>query len=39
MAWEIFQSIEKYCKTSSGYSSVRDVMKNTGSITDNFQER
>ena len=29
--WEIFQAIEKYCKTPFGYGSVRDVSQKTES--------
>ncbi|EPB91307.1 hypothetical protein HMPREF1544_01824 [Mucor circinelloides 1006PhL] len=38
MAWEIFESIEKHCKTEHGYSSVENIMDNQGDITSNFQE-
>ncbi|ORZ02201.1 glycoside hydrolase [Syncephalastrum racemosum] len=31
MAWNIFQAIEKYCKTESGYTRVADV-SNTGAV-------
>ncbi|GAN05194.1 seven-hairpin glycosidase [Mucor ambiguus] len=38
MAWEIFESIERHCKTEYGYSSVEDIMDNQGDITSDFQE-
>ncbi|KAI9255854.1 glycoside hydrolase [Helicostylum pulchrum] len=38
MAWEIFQSIEKHCKTSSGYASINNILRTTGANTDDFQE-
>ncbi|KAG1048075.1 hypothetical protein G6F43_009515 [Rhizopus delemar] len=38
-AWNIFQAIEKYCKTSAGYTRVSDVMNlnNVGGL--DFEER
>lgn len=36
--WEIFQAIEKYCKTSSGYSAIYRtdfLIQNENSITEN----
>ncbi|KAI8639087.1 glycoside hydrolase [Parasitella parasitica] len=38
MAWEIFESIEKHCKTEHGYSSVSNIMDNQSDITNDFQE-
>lgn len=39
MAWNIFQAIEKYCKTGAGYTRVADV-SNTGSVRPmDFEER
>mmetsp|Transcript_22123 Transcript_22123/g.32910 ORF Transcript_22123/g.32910 Transcript_22123/m.32910 type:complete len:225 (-) Transcript_22123:44-718(-) len=35
--WEIWQSIERYCKTESGYSGIRDVT-NTNVSHDNTQQ-
>lgn len=38
MAWEIFESIERHCKTEHGYSSVENIMDNQGDIVSDFQE-
>ena len=35
--WEVFQSIEKYCRTDIAYGSVHDV-KNTGASPENRME-
>ena len=35
--WEIFQSIEKYCKTQYGYGHVSDVEEVDGSPTDQME--
>lgn len=37
-AWEAFQSINANCRTSSGYSSITDVMKANGGRKDDLQE-
>ena len=37
MGWEIFQAIEKYCKTDVGYGGIRDV-RNTNLRPDNRME-
>lgn len=37
MGWEIFQSIEKYCKVQFGYSGIRDVTV-VPVVHDNFQQ-
>jgi mannosyl-oligosaccharide alpha-1,2-mannosidase len=34
--WEVFQSIEKYCKTKYGYASIKDVNK-PGSVEDRME--
>ncbi|KAL7530357.1 hypothetical protein ACHAXR_009943 [Thalassiosira sp. AJA248-18] len=34
--WEVFQSIEKYCKTKYGYGSLKDV-NNPGSVEDRME--
>ncbi|KAI9498280.1 glycoside hydrolase [Zychaea mexicana] len=38
MAWKIFESIEKYCKTPSGYSRIDDVSKADGVQILDFEE-
>ncbi|KAI9321839.1 glycoside hydrolase [Dichotomocladium elegans] len=38
MAWKIFQSIEKYCKTSSGYTRIANVFNTDAVEPLNFQE-
>ncbi|KAF7726413.1 maturation of Asn-linked oligosaccharides protein [Apophysomyces ossiformis] len=38
MAWQIFQSLEKYCKTPSGYSRIGNVMNKKDVKYHDFQE-
>ncbi|KAI7853781.1 glycoside hydrolase [Circinella umbellata] len=38
MAWKIFESIEKYCKTASGYTRVDDISTATGIKGLDFEE-
>lgn len=39
MAWNVFESIERNCKTPSGYSSVRNIMDFSNPDLSDFQER
>lgn len=34
--WEVFQSIEKYCRTEYGYGSLKDVNR-IGSVEDRME--
>lgn len=38
-AWKIFEAIEKYCKTTSGYTRVADVTNQEDVQPLNFEER
>lgn len=38
-AWTIFEAIEKYCKTTSGYTRVADVTNQDDVKPLNFEER
>jgi mannosyl-oligosaccharide alpha-1,2-mannosidase len=35
--WEVFQAIERYCRTDAGYGSLKDVRKTSGEPEDKME--